>query len=108
MGKVMDLYAAIERNGKLLNENGLCNDVCEFLDGHGCLDHALKDDGENFSKVLQWFSPTSINTVDYPDVCDTYWGSETGKFSMSDETYSEFSSMRQTMLLFMAAINNEL
>lgn len=112
MKTVMELYRAIEAKGKLLEGNGLCNDVSLHLDNHDCVDYALNDtEGGNFTKMLDLFHPVDEHGWRDEHGVHLYWGyTGEGKLfdPITDEHFEEFTPLRQTLLLFLAAINGEL
>jgi len=89
--KYIEYYQSCMETGKLLNSNGLCYDIG--------------------SEALEVFEPTVEDCKLYE--INAYWGSGYNLYDWKDpelrlKTISDFTPLRQTIILFLAAINEEL
>lgn len=90
----LDFYYHCMASGEMPFE-GLC--ICAM---NGIIDPDL----------LYLFKPsdTDILELQNSEKCTIMWGSDLHKFDASKKCFSGFGPLRQTIVLFMAAINNEL
>lgn len=95
MGKHLDFY---ERNIEhmIMPDEGLC--MC------------ASDDKISSDILEEYFQPTPEERYDLvtEGLSTFYWGSGISKYNQYDEIAYVFTPLRQTIVLFMAAINNEL
>lgn len=93
-GKHLKFYLDCIKTGEMPNE-GLC--LCVNEGGMGVLETSL----------LDLFIPNERERDDlfHDDHSRAYWGSGMGDMQCA---YFQFTPLRQTIVLFMAAINNEL
>ena len=94
MGKHLDFYYACSVTGKI-PKDGLCN----------CAHSGYID-----KNLLDLFEPIQrdSNLLDKRGQTTIYWGSGLLQDSVLSDKYFGFTSLRQTIVLFMAAMNNEL
>lgn len=98
MGKHLDFYYECMATGRLKEAygSGLCGNALYFY-----ID----------KKLLDLFTPTAEDekTLDDEGCSIGWWGYEVPLFKSSvDERLHSFTPLRQTIVLFMAAINGEL
>jgi hypothetical protein len=88
--KYLELYKDWRIGGKIPKE-GLCASL-------------------NFPKRLEMFEPTreDAEKLQKKNMSTAYWGSGMTIYSNDKLRYYSFTPLRQTILLFLAAINNEL
>lgn len=93
MGKHLDFYLKCMNDGKLPHE-GLC----------GCFRYI------DYEMLEDLFSPdeNDIEGLREKGMCYTYWASEAVSDDFSEQCTMSFGPLRQTIVLFMAAINDEL
>jgi hypothetical protein len=93
MGRHLDFYIKCMNDGKLPME-GLCS--C-----YRYIDYEMLED---------LFSPdeNDIKGLREKDMCYTYWASEAASDDFGEQCTRSFGPLRQTIVLFMAAINDEL
>lgn len=94
MGKHLDFYITCIERGKMPTD-GLCAAVT-----------TRRIDMETFDL----FIPTDddFQQLNKEGKCTSYWAGDLPDFDVSPETFTGFTPLRQTIVLFMAAINGEL
>lgn len=91
--KHIEFYKKCMKTG-MLPEPGLC--LCKRHINTEMLDELFEPD----QKELEALASEGL--------CTTYWASEAPDIDISDNCFKGFPSLRQTIVLFMAAINDEL
>lgn len=108
--KFIDIYNRCKKEGKLVNRNGLCSELMWTNEGTINCD----PDYDEMSDILELFKPIrrkdevfTTRGTPYIDraLCTAYWATNTRK---TGEQNIDFGQLRKTILLFCAAINNEL
>lgn len=93
MGEHLDFYIKCMNDGKLPRE-GLCR-CYKYIDSE-MLEDLFSPDDNDFKELRG------------KGMCQTYWASEAAVDDFSDQCTVSFGPLRQTIVLFMAAINDEL
>lgn len=105
--KAIELYHDLMKSGKLRQNNGLCSEISL------CTNTTKEQDLDNvYQYTLDLFKPVPEDVKKFPEAfnrrgfCRGYWGSDI-PYGMGDSV-NDFGPTRQTILLFIAAIHNEL
>lgn len=100
--KYLDFYESCMKTGQLPG-CGLCETFTDYIeDEEGWID-------DEPDEIFELFTPT-IDDIDrlYDEgLCYLYWASGLSE-RYTKKRYHEFTPLRQTIVLFMAAINGEL
>lgn len=103
----LNLYHSICNNGRLINGNGLCYEEIKY-DGYSSL--------LIYDEIFDMLSPSNKEINEnglsaywaYDDDLSPYLGSVSAQKEEKSRVETEFTSLRQTVLLLCAAVNGEL
>lgn len=104
--KAIELYYDLMKTGKLQENNGLCSEIDRRTNAE------MEQEESMYEETLELFSPSPEDIEKFPEAFDRkgeargYWGSD--EPYPSTDSDKEFGPTRQTILLFIAAIHEEI